>query len=120
LALVGAYFGDSAREYLNANIYKPFEKAESELEQAYREVHQKSDTPYNFSGLLKQLDQINKPVCQLGLFMMTRLRGGLVERRIQLLRRFEEVNRVLSITSINFYRNGYVHSVSPLIRVGIE
>jgi hypothetical protein len=38
LSLVGAYFGDSAREYLNANIYEPFEKTGSELEQVYRQV----------------------------------------------------------------------------------
>jgi len=80
LALVGAYFGDSAREYLKSDIYKPFEKAGSELEQAYREVSQKSDAHYDFSELLKQLDQISEPVCKFDFFMMTQLRGGLVER----------------------------------------
>ena len=52
----------------------------SELEQAYREVSQKSNTQYHFSNLLTQLEQLNYHVYRLGLFMMTQLRGGHVGR----------------------------------------
>ncbi len=80
LALVGTYFGRSARAYLDANIYIRFRDVGIELERAYREVSQKSQRNYNFAELLNQLDQLNKEVYGLGVFMMTRLRGGQVGR----------------------------------------
>jgi len=81
LALVGAYFGNSARAYLISDIYEPFKKAESALERAYTEVSQKPDAHYDFSELLKQLDQIKESVYQFVRCMLTQLRGGLVERK---------------------------------------
>lgn len=79
LALVGTYFGQSARVYLHDNIYESFKSVGSELEQAYREI-QKPNAQYRFPKLLKQIDQLNYYVYRLGVFMMIQLRGGHVGR----------------------------------------
>jgi hypothetical protein len=80
LALIGTYFGKSAREYLDFNIYEGFKAAGSNLEQAYRAVSQESHANFPFDELHSQLDQLNNKVYQLGVFMMTQLREGQVGR----------------------------------------
>jgi hypothetical protein len=78
LALIGTYFGKSAREYLDFNIYERFKAAGSSLEQAYRAVSQESHANFPFDELHSQLDQLNDKVYRLGVFMMTQLREGQV------------------------------------------
>jgi hypothetical protein len=80
LALIGTYFGKSAREYLDFNIYESFKAAGSNLEQAYRAVSQESDANFPFDELHSQLDQLTHKVYRLGVFMMTHLRDGQVGR----------------------------------------
>ena len=78
LALIGAYFGKSARDYLDFNIYEHFKSTGSELEQAYRTVSQDSHVDSSFDELASQLDRLNDKVYRLGVFMMTQLREGQV------------------------------------------
>ena len=80
LALVGTYFGKSARKYLDFNLYVSFKTVGSNLEEAYRAVSQRSHVNFPFDELHSQIDQLNFKVYQLGVFMMTQLREGQVGR----------------------------------------
>jgi hypothetical protein len=85
LALVGTYFGESARRYLDATVYESFKEAGGRLEQAYRAVGQGASSQgsaqnIHLEELRNQLDQLNNQIYQLGVFMMTQLREGKVGR----------------------------------------
>lgn len=78
LALLGTYFGKSARDYLDYNIYERFKAAGSGLEQTYRAISQGSHADLPFKELQDQLDQLNDKAYRIGVFMMTQLREGQV------------------------------------------
>lgn len=83
LALVGTYFGEDARRFLDETIYESFKALGARLEEAYREVQQgstseQSSMTAHMDDLYNQLDQINDYVYRLGLFMMVQLRDGKV------------------------------------------
>lgn len=81
LAQVGTYFGQSARDYLDFELYERFKRAGRHLENAYRHTRQEQPKEPDRDELLTELANLNHAVYQLNLFMMTQLRGGLVGRR---------------------------------------
>jgi hypothetical protein len=85
LALMGAYFGAEARDWLHFQIYEQFKQAGSELEDYYlRSV--RSDPALrrrpeaSLPEIRAHLDLLGNQVYQLGFFMMTQIRDGKVGR----------------------------------------
>jgi hypothetical protein len=81
LALMGAYFGQPARDYLDFELYERFKRADKLLQSIYREARPRKLPLSGLGELTKELALLNHAVYQLSLFMMTQLRGGLVGRR---------------------------------------
>jgi hypothetical protein len=81
LALVGTYFGHGARAYLDRELYARFAAAGAALERAYRAARDREPEPPGLESLAAELRQLNHGNYDLGLFMMTALREGLVGRR---------------------------------------
>jgi len=80
LALVGAYFGQAARDWLHFEIYELCQTAGSELEALYRQVIHQVPLTANVDDIELHLSALNEQVYRLGVFMMTQLRGGYVGR----------------------------------------
>ena len=80
LALVGAYFGQAARDWLHFEIYELCQTAGSELEALYRHVIHQIPLTTNADDIELHLSALNEQVYRLGVFMMTQLRGGYVGR----------------------------------------
>jgi hypothetical protein len=80
LALVGTYFGESARDWLDNQIYENFQRAGSDLETLYRHAKASSESPVIAETLERELLLLNDQVYRIGVFMMTQLRAGSVGR----------------------------------------
>ncbi len=80
LALIGAYFGQAARDWLHFEVYELCQTVGSELEALYRHVIHQIPLAINADDIELHLSALNEQVYRLGVFMMTQLRGGYVGR----------------------------------------
>ncbi len=80
LAMMGTYFGESARDWLDLVLYENFRSVGSDLQGAYRQAIREPSAVL-LDGLRERLGELNGQVYELGVFMMTRLREGQVGRR---------------------------------------
>lgn len=80
LALIGTYFGESARAWLDDNIYETFQRVGSAIEDQYRAAirHEQIEIP---DALETELLALNDQLYRLGVFTSTQLRAGCVGRR---------------------------------------
>jgi hypothetical protein len=81
LALMGAYFGTKARDWLDSPLYKQFERIGAELEDYYLRSIRGDPAGRNLAEIEADLDSLGNQVYQLGAFMMTILRDGDVGRK---------------------------------------
>jgi hypothetical protein len=70
LALIGTYFGESARAWLDDNIYETFQRVGSAIEDQYRAAvrHEQIEIP---DALETELLALNDQLYRLGVFMST-------------------------------------------------
>jgi hypothetical protein len=80
LALMGAYFGERARNWLDFRLYEQFKQVGAELEDYYLRSVRGSDVERNLAQIKADLDSLGNQVYQLGVFMMIQLRDGDVGR----------------------------------------
>ena len=80
LALMGAYFGEEARNWLDFGLYEQFKQVGAELENYYLRNVQGSEIERYLAQIKADLDSLGNQVYQLGVFMMTQLRDGAVGR----------------------------------------
>jgi hypothetical protein len=80
LALVGTYFGDSARLWLDEGIYVGFRELGLRLEARYRALGGDASTQDDDTEIESSFAALNDEVYRFGLLMMTRLRDGAVGR----------------------------------------
>jgi hypothetical protein len=80
LALIGVYFGESARDWLANRIYKTYQQIGAELEELRRELSEGGRGTELTERLEDDLLALNDQVYRLGLFMMTQLRSGRIGR----------------------------------------
>lgn len=86
LALMGAYFGIGARDWLHFNIYEQFEQLSAQLEDYCLKSIRNDPAPRNLPENIlpkigKAIDLLEGQVYQLGVFMMTQIRDGDVGRK---------------------------------------
>jgi hypothetical protein len=79
LAMVGTYFGEHARTWLE-QAYEVYREVGGELEAAYREVAQGAK-PAALDTLRRRFSELGNTAYRLSLFMMIQLREGMVGRR---------------------------------------
>jgi hypothetical protein len=80
LALMGAYFGERARDWLDIQLYEEFKQVGADLEDYYLKSARGDPGDHNLAELKTYLDSLGNHVYQLGFFMMTQLREGHVGR----------------------------------------
>jgi hypothetical protein len=80
LALMGTYFGEGARNWLDFKLYEQFKLVGAELEDYYRMSVRDGPGERILAGIKADLESLGNEVYQLGAFMMTRLRDGDVGR----------------------------------------
>ena len=80
LALVGTYFGDSARRWLDDEIYAGFQELGLRLEARYRTLGSATSTRDDDTEIERSFAALNDEVYRFGLLMMTGLRDGKVGR----------------------------------------
>ena len=80
LAMVGTYFGENARDWLDLEVYEAFQSAGKMLDDLYRTVTAEVAASSQLPGLERALSSLNDRVYRLGVFMMTQLREGRVGR----------------------------------------
>jgi len=78
LAMVGTYFGETGRDWLNYHIYATFQQVGRELEDLYRMTVRGATGTATLAEVERQLLELNDQIYRLGVFMMTQLRGGLI------------------------------------------
>lgn len=78
LALVGTYFGETGRDWLNYRIYATFQQVGRQLEDLYRVTVRGANGTATLADVERQLLELNDQIYRLGVFMMTQLRGGLI------------------------------------------
>ena len=76
LALMGAYFGERARDWLDFELYEQFKQVGAELEDYYPGSVRGSEVGPNLAQIEADLDSLGNQVYQLGVFMMIQLRDG--------------------------------------------
>jgi hypothetical protein len=76
LGLIGAYFGESARDWLDLEIYENFKRLGYELEDFHRYRMGSSEAAAPSADLDGDFRDLNDQVYKLGVFMMTNLREG--------------------------------------------
>ena len=86
LALMGAYFGTGARNWLHSRIYEQFEQVDAQFESyhigcAQRDPAKHSLPEVSLAGIRTDLDLLGSQIYQLGAFMMTQIRDGDVGRK---------------------------------------
>jgi hypothetical protein len=79
LALVGTYFGQRARDWLE-RAYETYQEAGAQLEDAYREAARGSQ-PAGLDGLGVRLAELDGIAYRFSVLMMAHLRDGMVGRR---------------------------------------
>jgi hypothetical protein len=80
LALMGAYFGRRARDWLCFQLYEEFKQAGADLEDYYLKSTRGGPVEHDLAELEAHLDSLGRQVYQMGFFMMTQLREGYVGR----------------------------------------
>jgi hypothetical protein len=80
LALVGTYFGETGRDWLDHRIYESFKRLGDVLERRYRAAVAGTAPPLHDEDVEAAFASLNDEVYRLGVFMMTQLRGGSVGR----------------------------------------
>jgi len=80
LALIGTYFGYTARDWLHLEIYEAYQVVGVELEAFYQQIIHKKPVMIDTAEIELHLNSLNDQVYRLGIFMMTQLRGGHVGR----------------------------------------
>ena len=80
LALVGTYFGRSAQDWFQVEIYERCQTAGAELETMYRHFVEHEPTADDQANIELHLNLLNDRIYRLGMFMMTQQRGGDVGR----------------------------------------
>ena len=81
LALMGTYFGEGARNWLDFKLYEQFKRVGAELEDYYRLSARGDSAERNLAEISAGLDALGDQVYQLGVFMMIQLRDGDVGRK---------------------------------------
>jgi hypothetical protein len=82
LALIGTYFGKSARDWLSERVYLAYQHVGEQVQSFYRSAIAGTSTSTDaFKELEGNLWGLNDDVYRLNVFMMTQLRGGEVGRR---------------------------------------
>lgn len=81
LALMGAYFGLGARDWLHFRIYEQFKRVGARLEDYHLRSVQSAPAEPDLAEIEAELDLLGNQVYQLGVFMMTQLREGDVGRK---------------------------------------
>jgi hypothetical protein len=80
--MIGAYFGEAARRWLDNEIYEGFKRVGGGLEALVRRATADSQVaPEELSSVEEGITRLNDRVYRLGSLMMTRLRDGQVGRR---------------------------------------
>jgi hypothetical protein len=84
LSLVGSYFGDHARTYLDG-LYEDFTRVGQEVEAVVRAARSGQDTSHSASQVVAEFEarepgSLNDRVYQFGLMLMGQLREGRVGR----------------------------------------
>jgi hypothetical protein len=80
LALVGAYFGQDARDWLQVEIYERCQTIGAALEAMYRSFIHETPLTIDITHIEDDFSVLNEQIYRLGMFMMTQLRGGHVGR----------------------------------------
>jgi hypothetical protein len=80
LALIGTYFGETARDWLDRQIYETYKQVGADLESYYQRVTRDVADGVSLQEIKGKLDSLSGQVYQLGVFMMTQLRDGCVGR----------------------------------------
>jgi hypothetical protein len=78
LGLIGTYFGQSARDSLDFEIYESFKRLGRELEELHRRRLRSSEPAMRFRDLEGDFRSLNDQIYRLGAFMMNKLREGQV------------------------------------------
>lgn len=81
LALMGTYFGEGARNWLDFKLYEQFKRVGAELEDYYRLSARGDSAERSLAEIKAGLDALGNQVYQLGVFMMIQLRDGDVGRK---------------------------------------
>lgn len=81
LALMGAYFGAGARDWLDFRLYEQFKQVGAQLEDHYLRSARSDPAERDLTEIEADLDSLGDQVYQLGVFMMTQLRDGGVGRK---------------------------------------
>src|SRR5215469_5594263 len=81
LALMGAYFGEGARNWLHFQLYEQFKQAGARLEDYHLRDARSAPAERDLAEIKAHLDLLENQVYQLGVFMMTQLRDGDVGRK---------------------------------------
>ena len=81
LALMGTYFGEGARNWLDFKLYEQFKRVGAELEDYYRLSARGDYAERNLAEIRAGLDALGNQIYQLGVFMMIQLRDGDVGRK---------------------------------------
>ncbi len=79
LAVIGTYFGEPARRFLDEEIYESFATSGACLESAYRALSNEDSRPDRRDC---ELDRLNDLVYRLVAYMTSHLRDGIVGRRL--------------------------------------
>jgi hypothetical protein len=80
LALIGTYFGETARDWLDSQIYEDYKQVGAELENYYHDSMGSTPADRSLDDIKAHLDSLSSQVYRLGVFMMTQLREGNVGR----------------------------------------
>jgi hypothetical protein len=80
LALVAAYFGQDARDWLQFKVYEPCQKVGAQLEALYRHVMSGEPLTVEMADIESGMTNMNEQIYRLGVHMMTQLRSGSVGR----------------------------------------
>jgi hypothetical protein len=80
LALMGTYFGETARDWLDGQIYENYKQVGAELENYYQSRTGGVAGDLSLDETKVHLDALSGQIYQLGVFMMTQLREGHVGR----------------------------------------
>lgn len=81
LALMGTYFGETARDWLDTQIYENYKQVGGELEDYYQRMTQGTLDEHSLERIKVNLQALRSQVYRLGVFMMTQLREGNVGRK---------------------------------------
>jgi hypothetical protein len=82
-SLIGTYFGERARAWLQDEVHATFVRAGDSLVRAGRSVSMGGAAEADLSAAEQALEQLNEQIYRLSVFMMALLREGRVGRQVE-------------------------------------